>query len=267
MSEARFTVFATNVSPDDSTISRDLGRQALGKMNEAALAQLLEKFAALAGPSNDDCDPHLTVAGRSGTFAIRAAAGASLLVYDVTDVSRNYLKLRVENVAAFLDYGPSGLPPEPAALPVTDPIVAEATSAPPPPRSNLKPALALFGALAGLAALAVSSQLSFSPQPLDAEVPYTPVTSASEIAAVRARATGDYHADNDTQCSLSIRPDGTIHYVTREIDGDIAWDRVVSSELALLANQSPVFRTEIGPIEIRDASTVRFAGETFTRKR
>ncbi|MBL9200354.1 MAG: hypothetical protein JNL39_07590 [Opitutaceae bacterium] len=265
MPDPRFTTFATNVSPDASAISRDFGRRALGKLDETALRELLEKFAALASAADDDSDPHVTVTGRVGTFAIRASSATTVLVYDVTDASRNFLKIKVADVAAFLDYGPSGLPPETATESVTAPEIAESPQ--PQPRSKLKPAFAFSGAIVGLTALAVSAQMSFSPEPLDADVPYTAVTSAAEIATIRANVAGDYRADNETQCSLTIQADGMIHYVTRETDGDVAADRLVRSELALLGNQTPVFRTEIGPIEVRDSKSVRFAGEVFTRTR
>ena len=266
MPDARFTTFATNVSPDATAISRDFGRRTLGKLDELALTDLLEKFAPLASATDDDCDPHLTVTGRVGTFAIRASSATTVLVFDVTDTSRNFLKLKVADVSAFLDYGPSGLPPETAAEPLTTPALVEETP-PAQPRSKLKPAMAFAGAIIGLTALAMSAQMSFSPEPLDADVPYAAVTSAAEIATARANAAGDYRAENETQCSLSIRADGMIHYVTREADGEVAADRLVRSELALLGNQTPVFRTEIGPIEVRDNKTVRFAGESFTRTR
>jgi len=263
MAEPRFTVFATNLTPDASAVSRDSGRRALGKIDETALAALLEKFAALDCSADDDCDPHLTVAGRSGTFAIRAASASKLLVYDVTDATRTFLKLDVASIAAFVDYGPACLPPEPVAQPEADLIATDTT--PLRPRSRSKAALAVGGALAGLSALAVSAQVNLSPEPLDADVSYTAVTSAAEIARVRASASGEYRAENETKCSIVIRDDGSVYYATRELDGDVAADITVRSVIAMLANRTKVFRTEIGPIEIRDGMSVQFAGETFTR--
>ncbi|MBL9211124.1 MAG: hypothetical protein JNL92_11695 [Opitutaceae bacterium] len=263
MSEARFTVFATNLTPDATAVSPDSGRVALGKFDETGLTALLQTFSTLAYSTDDECDPHLTVVGRSGTFAIRNAPAAKLLVYDVADPSRNFLRLDAVNIAAFVDYGPTCLPPEAGTEPAAEPGVADAP--PPRPRSRSKTALAVTGALAGLSALAVSAQVNFRPEPLDADVAYTAVTSTAEIARVRSSAVGEYRADNETQCSLTIRADGSVYYVTREIDGDVAADITVRSVLALLANQTPVFRTEIGPIEVRDSKTIQFAGEIFTR--
>lgn len=265
MTEARFTVFATNLTVDVSAASPDAGRRTLGKVDEVALTALLEKFSARDCATDEECDPHLTIVGRSGTFAIRNASASQLLVYDVTDASRNFLKLDPAEIAAFVDYGPTRLPPEPVADPAANPGGADTT--PPRPRSRSKTALAVTGALAGLSALAVSAQVNLSPEPLDADVAYTAVTSAAEIARLRSSAVGEYRAENETQCSLTIRADGSVYYVTREMDGDVALDITVRSVLAFLANQTPVLRTEMGPIEVRDGKTVHFAGETFTRWR
>lgn len=265
MSELRFNVVATNVAPDGSRIARDLGRRPVGKVDETGLVALLETFhATVRAADDDDCDPHFTVTGHFGTFAIRAA-GPALLVYDVADAARNFTKLEAAKIPAFLDYGPSGVPPEPAETAPAEPITIDAQTA--PRRSGAKPAIAAFGALSALAALAVSAQLSFSPEPLDADVHYLPAPSKAEIASMRAVAAGEYQPQNSNRGALILNPDGSVRYLAREFDGSIASDRVVTSEPALLPNQNLVFRTEIGPIEIQGATAVRFAGETFVRKR
>ena len=137
----------------------------------------------------------------------------------------------------------------------------------PRPVSRTKGALATVGALAALSALAVSAQVNFSVEPLDADVAYTAVSSAAEATRLRSGAVGEYRANNTTQCALVLRADGTVVYTSQEIDGEEGTEFVVPSQVALLGNGTPVLRTEIGPIEIRDGRNLHFAGEIFTRTR
>lgn len=253
--EAAFKVSLRQLTPDLSESGANLDPRDLGQIDAPQLDALFAKLAAFTPDKLIDADPHLVISARRGRFLVRPARG-KLRLYDGNDLNRDPLEIDVGQATQYLNGS------ELKSAEETNPI-----SPPPSETSNPRMALVATLLLLSVGLIGASAFLTFKHQPIDSEVEYTAITSSQQMAALRDQVTATFATGTgDGSRQLIFRADGAVTWIERGPDNAVADERLDSYKFALRGD-TPVARTTwLGPIDIRDAKTLFYAGEVYTRQ-
>jgi hypothetical protein len=251
--DAVFKASTRQLSPDLADASEEHASRDLGHVDAAQLTSLLEKLAALSPDKLIDADPHLVVSGRRGRFIVRPARG-KLRLCDANDATRDALEIGPAEVANYLDG--SELRAVAVAVEISDRA---------PDANNTRLGLVLALLLLSVGMVTGSAFFTFKPGAIDEDVDYT-VPSTEQASTWRQQFNGVFATGSgDGSRLLTLRPDGTVKFVEHGPNQVVLDERLDTYRLALRGT-TPVARTPwLGPIDLRDARTLFYAGETYTR--
>jgi hypothetical protein len=253
--DAAFKVSLRQLTPDLSEAGANLDPRDLGQIGAMQLDALFAKLVAFTPDKLIDADPHLVISARRGRFLVRPARG-KLRLYDGNDLNRDPLEIEVGQATRYLNGSELKSGEE-----------ADAISPPSSDTSNPRMALAATLLLLSIGLVSASAYLTFKHQPIDSEVEYTAVASAQQMAALRDQVTATFvTGTGDGSRQLIFRADGAVTWIERGPDNSVADERLDTYKF-VLRGDTPVARTTwLGPIDIRDAKTVFYAGEVYTRQ-
>lgn len=253
--EATFKVSTRQLSLDLSTAGVEHNARELGQLPASQLNPLLLKLAEFAPEQMLEADPHLVVSGRRGRFLIRPARG-KLRLFDANDATRAPLEIDAPQAADYLD-GSELKPVEaPAEIPLEN-----------LDKTNRRMGLVVALLCLSTALVAGSAYFTFRPRAIDDDVKYSAITAPAQLAALRQQVTNSFATGSgDGSRRLTLRADGTLTLIEYGLDNIVADERTDTYQLVLREN-IPVARTGLlGPIEVRDAKTLVYAGEIYTRQ-
>lgn len=224
----------------------------LGQIGASQLNPLLAKLAEFSPDQLADADPHLVVSGRRGRFLVRPARG-QLRLFDASDAMRDPLEISASEVAGYLD-GSELKTVEVLAEPSGSGLAA------PNPRMGLVVALLGFST----AMVGGSAYFTFRPTAMDADVTYSPIGEPELLGSLRQQITGSFATGTgDGSRVLMLRADGTLTLIELGADNVVIDERTDRYHLEMRGG-TPVARTSwLGPIDIRDAKTLVYAGESY----
>lgn len=256
--EATFKVGTRELSADLSAVGTEQGARDLGTVSATRFAEILTRLAGLAAGAVFDADPHLVVTARRGRFLVRPSRG-KLHLFDANDTTRTPLELTAAEVPAYLEGTEiSAATPEVASLASSSEAVANRT------RMGLVVGMLTLSALS----VATSAYFTFRSTSIDADVSYTTVSAPAELASLRAQFAGEFTTGTGPNSrTLTLRPDGKLTLVEHGPDQLVVVQLADTYQVALRDGQIAVARTAtLGPIELRDAKTLFYAGELYTRR-
>lgn len=253
-----FRVSTRCLSADLTTADAGESARDLGTLSTEKLAEVLTCLGAFDPTQLLDADPQVVVTARRGRFFIRPGRG-KLILREAHDAQQSYFELPAAEVPSYLD--------DRDYVPTTPP--AEMPAASTSPVRSKKPAVA--AALCTIAVLlaGISALFTFRTEEIDPSSDYTPITDPARIAAIRQQVTGTYATDGDEGGRvLHLSADGTVRYREPIAGSAEADERTATYTPAVRRGaDTPLLRTSsLGPIEIRDAATVVYARETYTRR-
>lgn len=256
VSDTTFKVGTRQLSEDLSSAGAEHNARDLGAVPATRFLEILQSLAGLPLDQVVEADPHLVVTARRGRFLVRPSRG-KLRLFDATDAARAHLELEVAEVPRYLE-----------GVDVIAPAAAnEASLETEAPTSKSRMALAMGLMTLSLLSVAGSAYYTFQPIPLDAEISYTRVSAPVQVAALRGQFSGEFSTGKGIGSrTLILRPEGTLVLTQMGADNAISDKREDTYQVALRDGQTPVARTTtLGPIELRDAKTLFYAGEPYTR--
>lgn len=255
MHAATFKVSLRQLAPDLESAGAELNARELGQIGATELNALLAKLAQFSSEKLIDADPHLTVSGRRGRFLVRPIGNGKLRLSDANDPGRDPLEIQPTEVAEYLD----GFELKPVEVTAEMP-------ANPPDATNTRTGLVAVLLLLTVGMVSTSAYLTFRPRPIDSEVEYTAITAPQQLASLRTQLTGTFATGTgDGSRLLTFRADGTLTWIEHGPDNAVVEERVDTYTLTQRDN-IPVARTAwLGPIDLRDAKTLFYAGEVYTR--
>jgi hypothetical protein len=253
---ATFKVSTRQLGADLTTVGAELNACELGQLTAAQLSDALAKLALITPDKMLDADPRLVVAGRRGRFIIRPKRGKFLL-FDATDASRAPLEINGDEVPGYLNGSEikagSAAAEDPSAVVITE--------------TKSRTGLLIAAMLLSVGVLGASAYLTFFQTPsFDKEREYT-APPPEQLVALRPKFVGVFTTGkSDNLRELTLRPEGTVQLVEYGPNGTIADQREDTYQVMLHEGKTPTARTRwLGPIELRDAKTITYAGETYTR--
>ncbi|MBP6508173.1 MAG: hypothetical protein KA257_11475 [Opitutaceae bacterium] len=251
-----FQVSTRDLSEDFSSVGASHSVRDLGALGHAQFTALLGNLLAIDAMQLLDGNPHLLVTAKRGRFTVQPSKG-KLMLREAGQPNASFMELSAAEVPDWLDQrettagGATNDSPAATAQPGTDPRRAQL--------------VALLFAVT-LIALAVSVYFTFiRTAPIDADVSYTEVPAA-QLATLRPQVLGSYTTLRG-DCTLDIRADGTLVYGEADATAGPTETWNDNYTFALRDGVTPVLRMkELGPVEIVNAQTVLYAGDTYTRK-
>lgn len=251
---AAFKVSLRQLAPDLDAAGPEHDPRELGQLTASQLNPLLTKLATFTPDRLVDADPHLVVSGRRGRFLVRPSRG-KLRLFDANDNTRDPLEVSAAEVADYLDG--SELKPVEETVEISGGV---------PDATNTRMGLVVALLLLSATMVGASAYFTFKPTTIDADVAYTSIAS-DQLSAFRQQFTGSFSTGTgDGSRLLTIRPDGTVKFIEHGPDQAVVDERDDTCHLVLRGN-TPVARTAyLGPIDLRDAKTLFYAGEVYTRQ-
>lgn len=255
---ATFKVGTRQVSPDFTEVGVTCNARDLGAISADQLLELLAKLVAIPADKLIDDDPHLVVGGRRGRFLVRPIRG-KVRLFDAENPSRAHLELPVEKVPDYLEGADS-------ARPASREKNGDNADSPalPPARTGL----VIFLLILSAAMVGTSAYVTFQTERIDPDSEYSALP-ADQLATLRVQLPGVYVTGKSSSGlrTLTIRDDGTLTLVETSHEYMVTDKREEKYAILLHGGKTPAARMEhFGPIEIRDARTLFYAGEIYTRQ-
>lgn len=251
---AAFKVSTRQLSTDLATAGPEHDPRELGQLSASQLNPLLTKLTAFTPEKLIDADPHLVVSGRRGRFLVRPSRG-KLRLFDANDLNRDPLEIGAAEVASYLDG--SELKPVEATAEVSGGV---------PDATNTRMGLVVALLLASFTMVGASAYLTFKPTTIDADVTYTAI-AADQLSAFRQQFTGTFSTGTgDGSRMLTFRADGSVKFIEHGPDHAVVDERDDTYQLVLRDNTPVARTTRLGPIDLRNATTLFYAGEVYTRQ-
>jgi len=253
-------VTTRGLSPDLASFGADQSPRDLGKLELTSFVALLSRLTLIDPSLLGDDDPHLVVIGARGRFAVRPGRNGRLVLRDATAQHQSYLELGAADVPSYLDGH------DPVATPAGQEPTFPSLSAPQPARGHHP---SIGWAAFALAALLVAGSAFWTlrDETVDRAEDYL-MLGRTEAEALQRRVTGTYESGRgDDARRLELRPDGSATYQEFDVGRAVIQQRDSTFAPALRrADQLPVLRaTDLGPIEVRTAASVVFAGDVYQR--
>ncbi|HEX2854960.1 MAG TPA: hypothetical protein VHO24_17130 [Opitutaceae bacterium] len=249
-----FKVSTRQLAPDLGAAGAEHDPRDLGQLGASQLNSLLEKLVTFTPDKLVDADPHLVVSGRRGRFLVRPSRG-KVRLFDATDATRDPLEITAPEVADYLD----GCELKPVAE------AAEAAGV--PDATNTRMGLVIALLVLSTTMVGASAYFTFRPATIDADVRYSEVTPGAQLVSFQQQFTGTFATGTGDGSRMLIFSAGKlVRFVEHGPNHVVVDERNDTYQIALREN-TPVARTiHLGPIDLRDAKTLFYAGETYTRQ-
>ena len=212
---------------------------------------------------NHHAEPHLVINGRSGRVIVRTGQGKRYL-YNARETIEPYAELSAEEIVEQLDRVALTAPPWAQQAGGSDtPLTPKGTPPRPAPHKGIAAAILIAGvALNGYTLYSV-----FYTDSVNEESPAALLTDGPELAARRNEVLGTYAtgaAQGDRV--IVVASDGTIRF--SEIGSKVASSRNHDAyRIGRRASRFCLITAESGSVDILDADTLRYFGDTYKRVR
>lgn len=250
---APFKTGTRQLSADYASAGVEHEPRELGHLTEVELTALLLKLAAAAANALAESDPHVVIGAPRGRYIVRPGLNR-LRLYDAEDHTKAYLELPPESVPAFLSE--------------TTGNFAEAAEqlAPAGPSKRTRPAATTALLVASLTVLISSAYFTFRDTTYDAETDYLPVP-AHQLDDLRRQISGTFTTGGgEKNREIVLRLDGTVTFLEHVPGAQFPERQDETYRLSLNHAKTPMVRTaRLGVIEIKDATSILYADETYTR--
>jgi hypothetical protein len=252
--DAHFTVILHHLAPDVKQAGTQFADAELTEVKPRHLRKLLEALAVLAPTVKPPVVPSLRISGPHGQFLVQVAAGQVRVTSWSTQAGAE--NLTPDRILALI----MGAEVEEKPVAAANAGIFDRL-----PRSGK---IALL-AVAILGSNAVTAWMMTRPPPALPEsiLPAHRPIDAERAKRVLAEFAGDYAMGNSPgDRALTIGRDGKIRWVTLGAGGVVTEEHAIQAESAESRGHAVLVTDNFGMIEMKDAISVVYFGDTYRRK-